>query len=230
MKKINRITSFMLAVFVAFSMIIASTASSYAVGDWHFYLDGEGTVFVGQFIGYGLWKDGSDQEATVKSINSSNPKVIKVRKYTYEGRTYYDLIAKKPGTAKLTFKYRLPGGKNRTYKKKLKVLAYPNMIGSLKVNGKKVKISGEQRYYYFTKYKKTSATINLKLRDGWEVEEVYANYYKANTSKTQRIKGAEKLISGSKISFPKKWDGMNFSIQMKKGNERINYNVNIWRK
>ena len=228
MKKINRITALMLAVFVAFSMIIASTASSYAAGGWHFYLDGEGTVFVGQFIGYGLWKDGSNQEPTVKSIKSSDPKVIKIKKSKYEGKTYYDLIAKKPGTANLTFKYRLPNGKDKTYKRTLIVNPYPNMIESLKVNGKKVKISGDQRYYYFSKYKKTSATIDLKLREGWTVDNVYANYYRKEKTKT--IKGAENLLSGGKISFPKKWDGMNFAVEMKNGTETIRYNINIWRR
>ena len=171
----------------------------------------------------------------VTSVTTSNKKVVKVTKsivFFQKGKKgpIYSLKFKKAGNATITIKYTRPNGKKATIKKKVLVKKYPAHIKSLKVCGKAVKTSKNKYQFTLKKYKKNSVTTNIKLKKGWEVSDVYVDYYtknkwvKGNSIKTSLV------TKGKKISFPKKYAYMSIDIGMTndKG-DFISYMIYIYR-
>lgn len=228
--KLTRAASFMLALFVAAGMLIVSTGPAEAKSSWEIYL--ASTMFSGQNDGVTVGSNG--KEAKIKSVKSSNKKVIRVTKFkTDDGKTHYQIDAKKAGKAKLTVEYKIPGGKVKTLKKSIKVLPYPKHIKSLKINGKKIKAKGDRRYFYSdSDYQGDSARVKLAVKDGWKISGVYGGLaYRDRTKADKEIKNAKKLItSGKKLSFPEEYQGLYYIIEMKKDDKFISYYVSLWRK
>jgi len=198
-KHLSRVTSMLLAVFVAFSMVIGSTGAVFASSTWVVGPE-EKTGFAGSTNVVYVYSSKSGKSATVKSVKSSNKKVIKVSKYYYyddknKKHTGYELLYKKAGKAKITVKYKTPSGKVKTAKKTITVKPYPNPIKSLKVNGKKVSTKKNQ-YFYDKKYKGTKAKIKVKLNKGWKIKSAYIDVYNNKTGK--EIKGAKTKVKKGK--------------------------------
>ena len=84
-------------------------------------------------------------------------------------------------------------------------------VTGLKINGKDIKLKGEQRYGVHVKNKGTTEKIKIALKKGWKIDSVYGYYNNDKTGESKDIKDEKKLKnlvkSGKAISFPKKWDG-----------------------
>lgn len=188
-------------------------------------------VYVG--VGYYDPKKDKSYEGKVTSVTSSNNNVVKVVKDTYyneKGKkaTSYHLKYVKAGAADITVKYTRPNGQKAVIKKTLQIKKYPNMIKSLKVNGKTVKTSKNKFQYSVNKFKKTSAKIKMATKNGWKVKEVTADYY----GKSYKYKELKKSVvtKGTAISFPKKFNYMIIYIYMEnKSGDQITYEVDLFR-
>ncbi len=209
-----------------------------ATDDDLYDLESDGRYYAGMYdnyVGVGYYNPEKDKgyEGKVTSIVSSNKAVVKVNKGTaYDERgkkfTLFTLDYKKAGTAKLTIKYTRPGGKKATLKKTLVVKKYPNMIKSLKVNGKSVTISKNKFRYSVKSYKKTSAKIKLTAKSGWKVKEVTGDYYGKSYKYSELKKSV--VTKGTSISFPKKYDHVIFYIYMEnKNGDSAVYEVDMFR-
>ena len=231
----SRITSVLLAVFVAFGMLFIYTGNVNAADVWELGLPVD-NLYAGM-EGYNVWvssyneESGESVDATVTSVKSSNSKVIKVHKNKYDGDTWFSADFKKVGKSTLTIKYKKPDGSSSTMKKTLTVKKYPNQIKSLKVNGKKVKVSANKYGFYVEKCKKTSVKVKVSLKKGWKVDKyVYANAYNSKTGKDKEIKiKASNITKGKAIKFPKGYDSLNVNFEMVKGNKRVPYYVGFFR-
>ena len=195
---------------------------------------GMNRVYVG--VGYYDSENDKSYEGKITSVTSSNKKVVKVIKDTYlneKGKkaAIYHLKYVKAGTAEITVKYTRPNGKKAVIKKTLQIKKYPNMIKSLKVNGKTVKVSKNKFQYSVTKVKKkTSAKIKMATRNGWKVREVTADYYgKGKTYKYKEL-STSVVTKGTAISFPKKFNYMIIYVYMEnESGDQVTYEVDIFR-
>lgn len=233
--RLQRLASLALSMFVALSMMAVSTGGAYAASTWECPIGHDGALYQDEYTGVWVYNTNTGKSAKVTSVKSNNSKVAKVYKNTYKDengkkQVSFTVQGKKPGKAKLTVKFK-SGGKTKTIKKNISVKKYPNQIKSLKINGKKVKIKGDRKFYYSkSKYKKTSAKIKMQLQKGWKITHVYGNYSNYKNGKYGKISGVKKKItSGKKINFPKKWTDMYIYVEMKKGNDIISYDVSFWR-
>lgn len=169
----------------------------------------------------------------VTSVTSSNSKVVKVVKETYTNEKgkkqyFFHLNYKKAGTAKLTVKYTRANGKKATIKETLKIKKYPNMIKSLKVNGKAVKVSKNKFVYSVSSFKKTSAKIKMATKNGWKVKEATVDFYGKSYSYKELKKSV--ITKGSSISIPKKYERAIVYIYMEnKAGDQITYEVDFIR-
>ena len=233
----RRLQSITLATVMALVMVFSSTVGSFAAG-WEFdYWDagaGQGKIWEGCTSYVTVAKYGNYyKEAKVTSVKSSKSSVLKVNKYSFRDengkkRKNYVLEAKKPGNATITVKYK-SGNKTKTKKKRITVVAYPKHISNLKVNGKKVSLKGDKRFYYSKRYKMKSAKIKLTPGNGWKITHVDGYAYKKN-GKSVKVSGMKKKIKkGKKISFPKKYQSIIISVTMEKGDQLCFYNIDLYR-
>ncbi|MBQ6440345.1 MAG: hypothetical protein IJJ06_09525 [Mogibacterium sp.] len=187
------------------------------------------------YLGVGYYDSAKDKsyDGKLTSVTSSNTSVVSVSKlsaYDEKGKKIkiFRLNYKKAGTAKLTVKYTRPNGKKATITKTLVIKKYPNMIKSLKVNGKTVKISKNKLRYTVKAFKNTSAAIKMATKNGWRITEATIDYY----GKTYKYKELKKSVvtKGSKISIPKKYDHAIVYIYMyDKNDNRIVYEIDFFR-
>ena len=168
----------------------------------------------------------TQEEATITYAKSSDRKVAKIT----EDSGYYTVYAKKPGKTRITVKYKWDNGETGKIAKNFRVKKYPNQIKSLKVNGKSIKTTGEERYWYSELCYKTYAKIQLSLRKGWKIAKVEGAYYDSKDDRYRNIKNVKKLVkAGKSIRFPKKYRYMDIKIEMKKGTEAISYQIRLFR-
>ncbi len=222
-KRFSKILSLMLAAVVAFGMIGVGTFNTYAAGKWK--LDCSSRWAGGECYFY-VYDSSTDDwtEATITSIKSSNKKVISVKKNTYDGEVYFTTKCKKAGKSKITVKYKTPAGKTGKITKTFRVKKYPNEIKSLVINGDKVNIS-KNKFEYQDFSKKTSVSIKAALKSGWKIRDIYSVYYDKNW-KDKKVKVTKKMIkNGTKISFPKKYIGLDVTLYLEKGDDEITYDV-----
>lgn len=210
------VTSLVLMAFAIVSTNIANAEGGYR-------LEMPTTVYAGQTV-YPNITNG-EEWAEITKLQLSNTKVAKVAKSYGE----YCIKTKKKGSTKVTVTYKTSEGQTGTFSKTLRVRAYPNHIKSLTINGSKVKLKGDNRYYCFRHCRKNSVKIKLKLRKGWKITRVIGRRYRGE--KNYKIKGIKKMVkNGKKISFPKKYHGMWIGIEMKKGKRVMYYDINLFRK
>ena len=231
----SRITSVLLAVIVAFGMLFVYTGNVNAADVWELGLSVD-NLYAGMenySIQVSNYNDESGEplDAKVTSVKSSNSKVIKVRKNKYDGDTWFSADFKKVGKSTLTIKYKKPDGSSSTMKKTITVKKYPNQIKSLKVNGKKVKISENKYGFYVEKCKKTSVKVKVSLKKGWKVDEyVTASACNSKNGKEKEIKiKASNITKGKAIKFPKGYDTLNVNFDMVKGKKMVPYYVGFFR-
>ncbi len=222
-KQFSKIMAALLAVLVAFSMVIIDTETASAKSSWDVYLNNY--AFVGQQET--VYAGNGDDSATVTSVKSGNSKIIKVKKSKFEGVTYYDLKYKKTGKTKVTVKFKTPSGEVFTKTKTIKVLKYPNHIKSIKINGKSVNVK-KNKYYFDKKVKGTSVNIKMATKNGWKIS--YADINMSGKNNEKEVKNSKsKIKKGTTIKFPKGYDYLSAWVEMSKGNKYITYQVFLYR-
>lgn len=232
-RRFARVLSLALSVFVAFGMLVVFTEKPEAKSSYQVVISSK--IHVGEEG----WADAfiypSGKPLVTKSLKSSNKKVLKAKKSWYYNQnhkkvTYYYMIGVAPGTSKVTLKYKLPNGKVKTKVKTVKVLAYPEQIENLSINGKNVKITKDNRYFYNVKCKKTSAVIAMKLKEGWKIDSASGWLFNNKSGKEKKVKGVKNLVkNGKKISFPKGYNTLSVNLHMTNGAEEINYSISLYR-
>lgn len=224
MKKFNfkKILSLAMALVVAFGTLAVGSVTANAATNKYYYYPPT-PAWTGTEYGVYVWSDNGD-EGTVTKVTSSNTSVIKVVKEKWDGKTYYFLKAKKAGTSYITVTYKKASGKKATIKKKVRAKKYPYEIKSLKVNGKKVKVSNN-KFYYNTKVSKSKTKLNIKmaLKSGWKIVSVYADRSKTGKSFSTFKVTKSALLNGKAIKFPTKYKYCYISVELKKGDDYISY-------
>lgn len=236
--KLKRVMSMMIAMFVAFSMMVVGTGEvNAASGKMVVYIGShaEGELYVGESGYVGAYNAKTLKEGKIKSVTVSNKTVAKVHKETYsaDGKKYTNtyVVGKKPGKTKVTIKYKY-NGNVKTKKLNVEIKAYPNAIKGVVINGKTKKITADRKFYFSQKYKKTSAKVKVIPADGWKITNVFGNtnYWKGDQYKSANIKGAKaKVKKGSKIKFAKKYEMLSLYVTLEKGGEKFDYNIDLWR-
>ena len=231
-KYFSRITAMLLAVFVAFGMICFNTGEVNAKSSWYVALPD--TMYVGMegySVDVGKYNESTGETTWAKkiiSVKSSNKSVLKVKTEKWDNNKYFNLKCKKAGKAKLTVKYKKPDGSTSTVKKTIKVKKYPNQIKSLKVNGKKVKVSENKYQYFKSNNKKSSVKIKMALKKGWKISYVSVRAYNSKTDKSKDIKVSKSAVkNGKAIKIPKSYTGLDINIGMEKGNDYISYYIGV---
>lgn len=156
-------------------------------------------------------------------VRSSNPSVLEVT-----DAEDLELTPRKAGKAKITVKYKL-AGKSYKIKGTYTVKAYPKAVKSLTVNGRKVKLTGEQKRRCVLEAlegEKVSFTINLKPGTGWKIAKI--NAYTQNTWDSKSKKTALKVINNTKFTVPKDKEAF-ITYTLVKGKARFEYNFIIER-
>lgn len=165
------------------------------------------------------WTD--DEE--IVSVKSSNSKVIRVPRKESKW-----VEVKSAGKAKITIKYKL-NGKTYTTSATFTVEKYPAPIKSLAVNGKSIKLTGEEKVRYNCEYvldKKVSITINLKTKNGWKISSI-----KAYTFDAWSDKGNKKTIivrNNKKFTVPGDKEAY-VTYVLKKNKATFRYTIGIMR-
>ena len=154
--------------------------------------------------------------AMVHSVKSSNPKVLAVKKDINEDYGY-KIIPKKKGTAKLKVSCSKDGEKY-TLKATYKVKAYPNVIESLKVNGKKLKVTVKKNAYKTPEmtFSDGVATVQLTKKDDWNIDYVYALMWNSEGGGDQVEIPVSTIEDGSEISIPEEYTHADIEINISK--------------
>ena len=107
----------------------------------------------------------------VLSVKSSNPNVIKAE---YQGKKYYEhiLIPLKAGKSRITITYKI-GGKTGSVSAIYTVKKYPNPYVSITAGGTKINLKDNKYYFDYNNYKKPTASVVLKLKNGWKITDSY---------------------------------------------------------
>lgn len=240
--KLNRLMALMIAFFVAFGMIVAGAVEAGAESDDTQVLvygqNGTNKIYVGEEGLVGVVTSETDENVPIKGVTVSNKNIAKVKKIIekFEGEkyTYYYVVGKKTGKVTVRIKYKL-NGVTSTKKVKVTVKKAPKMIKSLKVNGKKVKLSGTKAFKYRVKCKKSKTKVNVKIvpAEGWKVLAAYGDksYEKNNKYHSVPIANMKKKIkNGSNISFAKKYTALLVDVVLQKdGGNTIRYTVEFYR-
>lgn len=231
-KNLTRLVSAMLAVVVALGLICFDTSAVSAASSWDINFPEK--MWVGEDPYWvGLWKENNEGIATAVSSSKSSVVAVKKEKYRDEkGKTQTAFYVKPEsvGTAKITIKFKTKSGKKLSTSRTVSVKKYPNHIKSLKVDGKTVNVSKNKYLYLKGKFKKDKVKINMKLKDGWKIVDVWGNCWDMDSGKIQEIKNAKSLLKkGSAIKFPKKYSDFELMIGMSKGDYYISYHVRLSR-
>lgn len=180
-----------------------------------YFIDWFGDIYWSQKMQLGLRNLDGYEVKKVTSVKSSDETIIKTKKGDYE----IELYGKKIGEARITVKYVGQNGKKGTFSKTFKVKKYPNAIKSLKVNGKKVDLK-KNRFEYSVKTNKTKVAVKIDVKDGWEVNYVNFELIGKSNKFIEGSKAKKYVTKGTSVSFPKKYSGINFLIQLRKKNGR----------
>lgn len=235
-KSFNKITSMLLALCLVLGSVAFGAGEAFATGE-NWSLDVMTSLWAGDNTWVWVYDANSEDytKATVTGVTSSNPAILAVsagKAYDEYDREYTEfmLTGKTPGSAAITVNYTTPNGETGTLSATIQVKKYPKQIKSLKVNGKKVKIS-KHKYNYSKKVKKSKTTLTIKmaLKKGWKISSVNAGRW-TKSGKFSDVKVKKKaLLKGKTIKFPKKYSDMFINVEMKKGSSYINYEFYFWR-
>lgn len=236
-KSFRRILSLLLAAVVAFGTIGIGTTKAYAAKhEWALGGDFDsGVVYIDQpYIGFAVYdrnaSGGGENEIKILEAKSSDSSILEIQRHKWNGQYYFDTFAKKKGTVTVTVKFKTPAGSKKTIKKEIRVKKYPKPIKSLKVAGKTIDLK-ENKYYYAAKTSKTSISIKAALQNGWKIDFAYGMMVKfknGNPVSEKEVKITKKMIkNGTAIKFPKKYEYMNVSICLVKGDQYLWYQIDL---
>ena len=125
--------------------------------------------------------------AKVKAAKSSNKKVMTAKCTNNERTHYVDLHFKKPGKAKLTYKFK---GKKHTVT--FIVKKYKNPLKTFKI-GKKNILSKFNKVYYEVAPANCTGELKVKAKSGWKITKIK----KYTGSAAKRIKNGSKIGKGT---------------------------------
>ena len=147
------------------------------------------------------------------TLKSSNKKVLKPMGYYSEVKALLADIGKK-GTTTLTVKIKTKKG-TKTYKGKLKVVAYKNPVSKFKLGSKDLAKKFKSDTYYDYNESKKKTKVSIKAKKGWKVKKITYGYWS-----TSKDKWVEKKLKNNS-SFTLKEDGGQLVVYLyKKSNNQ----------
>ncbi len=180
----------------------------------------------------------SGEMVMLDGLSFTDATIFRVRSEEYRDefeKVHYDYTIKpaKTGKTVMSVSFTDEEGAPVTLTKELRVKKYPYEIKSLKVNGKKVKITGSKKFEYTVKDKKTSGCVRLTPKKGWKISRVkstlsvgYGDKFKDYSKNITK----KMILKGEKFKFPKKWDDLFIKITLKNGKgETIHYGIHMYR-
>lgn len=226
--KLKKLMSLMIAVFVAFSMMVIGTdEASAASAKVKVYINNQiektNHIYVGEQTYVTAYATKGDKYPTIKKVKVADKSVakVKIKKNKYNGKIFreYYVVGKKPGKTKVSVRYKFKG-KTKTKNLTVTVREYPNPLASLTINGKNIPLAGDTGFLYEAKCKKTKVRIKAVAAEGWEITSVdsYTVYGKSNKVKDLNFKNIKKaknkIKNGKVITFPKKHRNMTTCIYL----------------
>lgn len=201
---IQRIASLMIAVMVAFGLLIVP-----AVTPAYAWLP-NGSIEYAEKMTLYVDKDGSECWYTVEmgsklkgadkiTVKSTKPKVAKPEQYD----DVFNIIAKKPGKTTITAKVK-KNGATKTYKIKVTVkkLSYSSPFKSFKIGKKKLGAQFKQMgVAYYPVKRSTKQKISISLKKGYELKKIVIRKFKKDDILVKNIKnnGEVKIKNGEPI-------------------------------
>ena len=162
-------------------------------------------------------------EATIVSIKSANPAMLKVGKEKNFGPWGLWMLPLKVGKCKITIRYKLDG-KTASMSQIFTIKKYPDPFAWIKINGKKIDLKKNKYEIYNKKYSKKSFTISFKLNSGWKLAQspCPGAYWIGD----EYIDGIQ-WKNGKSFKMPGKYDRLCAAIDLtnKKTGEFFNYEV-----
>ena len=225
----KKILSVLIAFVIAAAMFVFQPEYANAEnGGWKFTIKNN-HIFEGREASYTINNVNNEKRVyEVLYMYSSNPDVVKIKEDEYS--SYFDILAKKPGKA--TVYARILDDKNYIYELPCTVTVkrYPHHIKSLSVNGKTIKLKGENRFFHTKVTKKTKVKVKIALKKGWKISSVKGYYVDLKTDHKKNIKGIKKaIVKGRSFKFPKKYYVSEIHITMKKGKQTMKYDLSLVR-
>lgn len=163
-------------------------------------------------------------------VKSSNKKVLRVKE-DVNADYGYKITPLKKGKVRVTVKCR-KDGKNYTLKATYTVKAYPNVIKSLQVNGKKLKVTSKKNAYSVTQknFKEEYATVKLSQKTKWNIDYVYVDMWNNKGEGDQIEVPVDTIKTGGKINIPAKYTHADIQINMsRKTGPFFFYQINLKR-
>lgn len=204
-------------VTVTMLMLLAGTQSAYASGSAYPTLEnakGTYTDIYGAYITgcddscMGIYFDAKKpigQKPT--SVKVSNKKIVRVHAY----KDGLSIIGKKPGTTKVSFKY-----KGKKHKITVKIRKYKNPVKSFKIGGKQVRSRlNEMAEIFFTPL--PLGKLNIKPAKGWKVKKIEF-FYENGKIKTVKNKKAKVTKNVEYVIVTMKNTKKKYSMQLSLGN------------
>ena len=237
MKRATRNFMTLVLVFVFAAPVLTFTSGrAYAKETYRFNLPK--TIYTDSGWPVYVCKDLDGETIYPIKVTTSNKKVLKVLK-TEIGVTEggeeriiktFDLEPKKPGKATIKATFRDENGNKKTIKRTIRVREYPVCIKRLTVNGKKLNLKKQEGTTASVESGKTRQTIKFVMKDGWSKVTVYGVYVKKNGDNVQLTKKQlNRIKNGKSISFPKKYKELFVEFHSEKGEDYIDYSVEILR-
>lgn len=233
--RIQKIASLMIAAMVMTAVFVADIGTAYGGDGYRFSMPR--TIYHGKYHSesYAVYacKDIRGTYINVMWARSSDPSILKIEKSEYIANgvpgVNYVCVPQKSGKVKLTAKFKDEDGKVRKISRSIRVMKYPSFIKSLKVNGKKINLKQEVTYCN-VKSKKVKNTIRFSLKKGWKKTTATGCYRKSNGDQVKiSKKELKKILKGKEFSFPKKYKSMYVFVLLEKGEDFLDYQINIER-
>ena len=233
----QRIITYIIALAAVACIFASVTVTTHAEGQYKLtipktiyhnrYFSESWAVYVGN-------KATGNESIYPTKVKSSNPKVLKIAKgEVWSNRVSqldYSVEPKKSGKVVLTVTFNDENGISRTIQRTTYVKKYPTFIKSLKINGKKMPVKTDVNASTVIS-KKSKAKIKFTLTKGWKITGAFGQYCPKGKKDNVLIPATElnKIMKGKTFSFPKKYKRMYVFVEMKKGDDYLDYCVEIKR-
>lgn len=188
MKKTKKLMTLLAMIILAFGMVNVRTlktqAASPSVSKKETYC-----YYKNMSIPYEIEISGFVSGTKATNLKNSNPDVVKAYIDKNIGNVWFTI--RKPGTAKISFRY-----KGKKFTQTVSVVKYENPCEWFKIGNKDYnKCFKKTRYYSLNGKKDLTGTINIKAKKGWKLKKIKTlNMYDGE----KKVKNRSKIVVSTK--------------------------------
>ena len=147
-------------------------------------------LFSGKSVSFGVMD--SVKTDKILKLKSSNPKVVAVKKEFYYGEHNINLIAKKAGTATVSFTVKRKNGKTYSFKTKVKVYNYESPVSKFSIGTNDYTKLFNKEYINWVKADPViKGKLNITMKKGFKLTGLCL--VEGGTGKEKKIKNGSKI-------------------------------------